>query len=201
MRHQKFVVGWLTNELVLFHFTIPFCFSPLKGRTMSAKWHKVWYWVDVSLNPNLAINCLNSLGAFSYTLKDGVLHSCDSGQCGSCQFSSGASDSLQPHELQHARLPCPSPTPKACSNSCPLSRWCRPTISYSVIPFSFHLQSWPASGSFPVNRLFSSGGQSFGVTASASVLPMNTQDWSPLGWTVWISLQSKGLSRVCSPGT
>ena len=94
------------------------------------------------------------------------------------------------------RLPCPSPTPGVYPNSCPLSQWCHPTISSSVVPFSSHLQSFLASGSFQMNQLFASGGQSIGVSASTSVLPMNTQDWSPLGWTGWISLQSKGLSRV-----
>ena len=108
--------------------------------------------------------------------------------------------SLQPHRLQHARLPCSSPTPRACSNSCPLSQWCHLTISSSVIPF-FCLQSFPNSGSFPMSQFFTSGGQSIGVSASASVLPMNIQDWSPLGWTGWISLQSKGLSRVFSNTT
>ena len=103
-------------------------------------------------------------------------------------------DSLQPHELQHARPPCPSPTPGACSNSCPSSWWYHPTISSSVIPFSSCLQSFPASGSFQMSQFFSSGGQSIGVSASASVLPMNIQDWFPLGWTGWISLQSMGLS-------
>ena len=108
------------------------------------------------------------------------------------------SDSLGPHGLQHARLACPSPTPRACSNSRPLNWWCYPTISFSVVPFSSCLQSFPASGSFLISWLFSSGGQSIGASASASVLPKNTQDWSPLGWTSWISLWSKGLSRVCS---
>ena len=97
-----------------------------------------------------------------------------------------------------ARLPCPSPTPRACSNSCPLNRWCHTTISSSVIPFSSCLQSFPASESFPVSQFFTSGGQSIRVSASASVLPMNIQDWFPLGLTGWISLQSKGLSRVFS---
>ena len=106
------------------------------------------------------------------------------------------SDSLRPHESQHARPPCPSPTPGVYSNSCPLSRWYHPAISSSVVAFSACPQSLPASGSFPVSQLFTWGGQSIGVSASASVLPMNTQDWSPLGWTGWISLQSKGLSRV-----
>ena len=107
------------------------------------------------------------------------------------------SDSLRPHGLQHAWPPCPSATPRVYSNSCPLSRWCHPTISSSVVPFS-RLQSFPASGSFPMSQLFTSGGQSIGVSASASVLPMNTQDWSPLRWTGWISLQFKGLLRVIS---
>ena len=109
----------------------------------------------------------------------------------SVQFSrSVVSDSLRPHELQHARPPCPSPTPGVHPNSCPLCRWCHPTISSSIIPFSSRPQSFPASGSFQMNQLFTSGGQSIGVSASTSVLPMNTQDWSPLGWTGWISLQS-----------
>ena len=115
----------------------------------------------------------------------------------SVQFShSVLSDSLWPHELQHARPPCPSPTPRAYPNSCPLSRWCHPTISSSVIPVSScPPQSFPASGSFQMSQLFASGGQSIGVSASTSVLPMNTQDWFPLGWTGWISLQSKGLFK------
>ena len=111
------------------------------------------------------------------------------------------SDSLQPHELQHARPPCSSLTPGDYSNSCPSSWWCHPTISSSVIPFSSCPQSLPASGSFPMSQFFAWGGQSTGVSASASVLPMNTQGWSPLGWTGWISLQSKGLSRVFSNTT
>jgi len=111
------------------------------------------------------------------------------------------STSLQPHGLQHARLPCPSPTPGASSNSCPLSRWCHPTISSSVVPFSSCLQSFPASGSFQMSQLFALGGQSIGASASTSVLSINTQDWFILGWTGWISLQSKGLSRVFSNTT
>ena len=118
------------------------------------------------------------------------------------QFScSVVSDSLRPHGPQHARPLCLSPTPGVYLNSCPLSRWCHPTISSSVVPFSSCLQSFPASGSFPTSQFFASGGQSIGVSASASVLPINTQDWSPLGWTGWISLQSKGLSRVFSNTT
>ena len=108
---------------------------------------------------------------------------------------------LQPHELQHARPPCPSPTPGVYPNSCPLSRWCHPTISFSVVPFSSCPQSFLASGSFQMSQLFTLGGQSIGVSASTSVLPTNTQGWSPLEWTGWISLQSKGLSRVFSNTT
>ena len=120
----------------------------------------------------------------------------------SVQFSrSVVSNSLRCHGLQHPRLPGPSPTTGACSNSCPLSWWFHPTISSSVIPFSSHIQSFPASGSFPMSQLFTSGGQSIGAWASASVLSMNIQDWFPLGWAGWISLQSKGLSRVFSNTT
>ena len=110
-------------------------------------------------------------------------------------------NSLWPHESQHTRPPCPSPAPRVYSNSCPSSRWCHPAISPSVIPFSSCPQSLPASGSFPMSQLFAWGDQSIAVSASTSVLPMNTQDWSPLGWTGWISLQSKGLSRVFSNTT
>ena len=104
------------------------------------------------------------------------------------------SDSLQPHGLHHTRLPCPPPTPRAYSNSCPSSQWCHPIISSSVVPFSSCLQSFPASGSFPMSQFFSSGGQSIGASASASVLPTNIQDWFPLGLTVWISLQSAEIN-------
>ena len=118
------------------------------------------------------------------------------------QFSrSVVSDSLWPHGLQHARPPCPSPTSRVHPNPCPSSQWCNPTISSSVIPFSSCPQSFPASGSFQMSQLFTSGGQSIRVSASTSVLPMNTQDWSPLGWTGWVSLLSKGLSRVFSNTT
>ena len=111
------------------------------------------------------------------------------------------SDSLWPYEPQHARPPCPSPTPGVHPNPCLLSQWCHPTILSSVIPFSSCLQSFPASGSFPMSQPFASGGQGNGVSASTSVLPMNTQDLSALGWTGWISLKSKGLSRVFSSTT
>ena len=120
----------------------------------------------------------------------------------SVQFSrSVVSDSLWRHELQHAMPPCPSPTPGVHPNPCPLSQWCHPTISSSVVAFCSCPQSFPASQSFQMCQFFASGGQSIGVSASASVLPMNIQDWSPLGWTDWISLQSKELSRVFSNTT
>ena len=120
----------------------------------------------------------------------------------SVQFShSIVSNSLWPHESQHTRPPCPSPTPRVYQNPHPSSRWCHPAVSSSVVPFSSCPQSLPASGSFPVSQLFTWGGQSIGISASTSVLPMNTQDCSSLGWTGWISLQSKGLSRVFSNTT
>ena len=150
----------------------------------------------VGLNPGICIKLLwvshsSSLNQFSPVKKEN----------NASVQSSVVSDSLQPHGLQHIRLPCPSPTPRASSNSCPFSWWCHPTISSSVIPFSSCPQSFPASGSFQMSQLFASVGQCIGVSASTSVLPMNTQDWSPLGWTGWISLQSKGLSRVFSNTT
>ena len=124
------------------------------------------------------------------------------GRFSSVQFGhSVVSNSLRPHEPQHARPLCPSPTPGDHPNPCPLSQWCHPTISSSVVLFSSCPQSFPESGSFQMSQLFTSGGQSIGLSASTSVLPINTQDWSPLGWTGWISLQSKGLSRVFSNTT
>ena len=132
-----------------------------------------------------------------------LINSCIHHNQESVQFSSVTQlcPTLQPHGLQHARLPCPSPAPRAYSNACPSSQWCHSTISSSVVPFSSCLQSFSASGSFQMSQFFTSGGQSIGVSASTSVLPMNIQDWSPLGWTGWISLQSKGLSRVLSSTT
>ena len=122
---------------------------------------------------------------------------CFRGQVSSVQFShSVVSDSLQLHEMPHARPPCPSPTPRVYSDSCPLSQWCHPTISSSVVPFSSRLQSFPASGSFQMSLFFTSGGQNNGTSTSAPVLPMNIQGWFPLGLTGWISSQSKGLSKV-----
>ena len=131
-----------------------------------------------------------------------LMRNTDNKYISSVQFScSVMSNSLRPHELQHTRPPCPSPTPWIYPNPCPSSWQCHPAISSSVVPFSSCSQSLPASGSFPMSQLFASGGQSIGVSALASVLPMNTQDWSSLGWTGWISLQSKGLSRVFSNTT
>ena len=127
------------------------------------------------------------------------LHGVPPAEGPSVQFSrSVVSNSLRPHESQHARLPCPSPTPGVHPNSCPSSQWCHPAISSSVVPFSSCPQSLPASESFPMSQLFAWGDQSIRVSALASVLAKNTEDWSPLGWTGWISLQSKGLSRVFS---
>ena len=144
--------------------------------------------------PMLSQNACCGWGAWCQSLSFGT-----SPFSNSAQFShSVMSDSLQPHEPQHTRPPCPSPTPGVDPNSCPLSCWCHPTISSSVIPFSSHPQSFPASRSFPVSQLFTSGGQSIAVSASTSVLPMNIQEGFPLGWTGWISLLSKGLSRVFS---
>ena len=161
--------------------------------------------------PDLLIRCMSaSVNYLTVNLifrkkkkkKETLKISCDSHENVSVQFShSVMSDSLWPHGLQYTRLPCPSPTPGACSNSCSWSQWCHPTISSSVTLFSSCLQSFPASGSFPASQLFASGGQSIEVSASASVLPMNIQDWFPLGWTGWVSLQSKGLSRVFSNTT
>ena len=153
------------------------------------------------------INWCIHTGKYSYTfvhLKNKDLNTCFYWKIvfHSVQFScSVMSNSLRPHESQHTGPPCPSQTPRVHPNPCPSSHWCHPTISSSVVTFSSCPQSFPASGSFQMSQLFASGGQSIGVSASASVLPMNIQDWSPLGWTGWISLQSRGLSRVSSNTT
>ena len=159
--------------------------------------------IDVCLNGIWKLRWLKQfpLSVFSKSsLVDNIF-----GKISSVQFSrSVVSDSLRPHGLQHAKPPCPSSTPRVYSNLRPLSWWCHPAISSSVVPFFSWLQSFPASESFQMNQLFTSGGQSIGVSTSTSVLPMNTQDWSPLGWRSplgWISLQSKGLSRVFSSTT
>ena len=147
---------------------------------------------------NTELSSLMSLSSFCNNIDFPFSHEDSNGQS-VCQFSrSVMSDSLRPHKSQHARTLCPSSTPRVYSNSCPSSRWCHPAISSSVVPVSSCPQSLPASGSFPVSQLFVWGGQSIGVSASASFLPKNTQDRSPLEWTGWISLQSKGFSRVFS---
>ena len=150
-------------------------------------------------------NCfliLENLRAFNYKLRTYFDSWSTFHKLVSVQFSlSDVSNSLWPHELQHTRAPCPSPTTRVHSHSCPSHQWCHPAISSWVVLFSSCPQSLPASGSFPKSQLFAWGGQSIGVSALASVLPMNTQDWSPLGWTGWIFLQSTGLSRVFSNTT
>ena len=172
-----------------------------EARVWASSWN---YYFGIYLNYLVPVLCFTppQIPCQVATVADGF--SAGNIQCllESVQFScSVMSDSLRPHELQHARPPCLSPTPGVHPNPCPLSRWCHPTISSSVIPFSSYPQSFPASGSFQMSQLFASGGQSIGVSASTSVLPMNTQDGSPLGWTGWTSLQSKGLSRVFSNTT
>ena len=154
----------------------------VKNAILPASVHRLW-WISPPVDPEVQI--------------------CDSSPGDSDVFSlvTQSCPTLRPHKLQHARPPCPSPTPGVHPNTCPLSQWCHPTTSSSVVPFSSSLQSFSASGSFPVSQFFASGGQRIGVSASASVLPMNIQDWSPLGWTGWISLQSKGLPRVFSDTT
>ena len=205
-------------------FTVPLsdpqAGKPDKGfRTFTIVWELLWYcYSPVCGSPtwwvwDFILSILHSsyllIAASSLTLDVGYLFvggfqcpPADGCSISSVQFSrSVVSDCLWPHESHHARPPCPSPTPGVYSNSCPLSRWCHPAISSSVIPFSSCPQSLTASGSFPMSQLFAWGGQSIGVSASVSVLPMNTQDWSPLGWTGWISWQSKGLSKVFSNTT
>ena len=174
-KNQQNISNWVSIKRVIFSDWVGF----LPG---IPKWFNI---CKVNLRRHI-----NKTKEKSYNHLDSVQFSC-----------SVMSDSLRPHESQHATPPCPSPTPGVYSNSCPSSRWCHTTILSSVIPFFSCPQSLPASGSFPMSPLFAWGGQSIGVSASASVLPMNTQGWCPLGWTGWISLQSKGLSRVFSNTT
>ena len=192
------------------HF--PGCFAtwllPVKSLPIGVTSDDQMVGQGVALSPILALSFLIILGSISTEVmspppqSQGWTVVVVSPSQSSIEFSrSVVSDSLRPHELQHARPPCPSSTPGAHSNSCPLSPWCHPTISSSVIPFSSCLQSFPASRSFPVSQFFASGGQSIGVSAWTSVLPMNIQEWTPLGWTGWISLKSKRLSRVFSNTT
>ena len=178
----------LVLHTVLYMYKI-ICFQPLQNIAWCA--HITFYlFIFLKMNITLSLVSLHHKWYYSKYLISSV------------QFSrSVMSNSLRPHEPQHARPSCPSPTPRVYPNSCPLSWWCHPTISSSVIPFSSCPQSFPASGSFQMSQLFAWGGQSTGVSASTSVLPMNIQDWSPLRWTGWISLQSKGLSRVFSNTT
>ena len=184
---------------------ISFCRSVSDDRLVTVLSLLVSQWSETSWVQILALNFLLMGSEQNSWLLYTCFLSCnnvDINQFSSVQFShSVVSDSLWPYELQHARLPCSSPTPGAYPNSCPLSRWCHPTISSSVVPFSSCPQSFSASGSLQMSQLFASGGQSIEVSASTSVLPMNSQDWSPLGWTGWISLQFKGLSRVFSKTT
>ena len=166
---------------------------PARVLTFSPGALQAWLWPPLVLFVQAPLTLAHFLTWFFSLSSDSV---------NSLQFScSVLSNSLWPPGLQHTRLPCPSPTPRAYSNSCPSRRWCHATISSSVVPFSSRLQSFPASGSFPMSQFFTSGGQSIGVSASASVLPMNIQDLFPLRLTGWISLQSKGLSGVFSNTT
>ena len=144
--------------------------------------------IDRWMDKDVVYVCIHTTHTHTHTRTNGILKESES------VIHSVVSDSLRPHGLQHARPPCPSPTPGADSNSCPASLWCHPTISSSVVPFSSCLQSFPVSGSFQMSQFFASGSQSTGVSATTSVLPMNIQGWFPLGLTGWISLQSKGLT-------
>ena len=164
--------------------------------------HKFFKWFNLALWAGTVVLDISDLSRIYITLSFHAFSVGFQALGHSVQFShSVVSDSSQPHESQHSRPPCPSPTPGVHSNSYPSSWWCHPAISSSVVPFSSYPQSLLESGSFPMSQPFTWGGQSTGVSASASILPMNTQDWSPLGWTGWIFLQSKGLSRVFSNTT
>ena len=184
-------------------FCNPMDCSPPRSAVRGISQARILKWVASSFSSGSSwprdqtrVSCI--AGGFFTTEPPGKPHSLIS----SVQFShSVVSNSLRPHELQHARPPCLSPIPRVHSDSHPSSQWCHPAISSSVVPFSSCPQSLPASESFPMSQLFAWGGQSTGVSASTSILPMNIQDWSPLGWTGWISLQSKGLSRVFSNTT
>ena len=193
--------------LKIHHLKRPWCWERLKagGEEDNKGWDgwmassTQWTWVWVTLGVGDRQGGLACCGSWGHKELDMTkrLNWNDGTRC--MIFNSVHSvmfESLRPHGLQHARLPCLSPTPGPCSNSSPLSRWCHPTISSSVVAFSSHLQSFPASESFQISHCFASDGQRIGVSASTSVLPKDIQDWLPLGWTAWISLQSKGLSKV-----
>ena len=171
----------------------------VKFEKRNSKW---WSWCSLQESSFRTLKLMASTGLDSNSNEAGQW-ALKGFMKGSVQFSSVTQScpTLRPHELQHVRPACPSPTPGVHSDSCPSSQWCHPAISSSVVPFSSCPQSLPASGSFPMSQLLAWGGQSTGVSASTSVLPMNTQDWSPLEWTAWISLQSKRLSRVFSNTT
>ena len=171
---------------------------PRLGEILENKFDLGESWL-IFLHHKVSVNCLSCYACPIYAT---IILFKWGANATSVQFSRSVMfNSLRPHEPQHARPPCPSPTPCVHTNPCPLSCWCHPTISSSVVPFSSCPQSFPASMSFPMSQFLASGGQRIGVSASASVLPMNTQDWSPLGWTGWISWQSKGLSTVFSNTT
>ena len=189
-------IYWIIEKAREFQKSIYFCFIVYIKAFDCVDHNKQWKVLKEMWIPD-HLTCLlrNLCAGQEATFRTGH------GTISSVQFShSVMSDSLWPHELQHARPPCPSLTPGVHPHPCPSSWWYHPTLLSSVVPFS-HLQSFPASGSFQMSQLFTSGGQSIGVSASTSVLPMNTQDWSPLGWTGWIFLQSKGLTRVFSNTT
>ena len=199
--HQQWFLGLITKER-----------AQWKEGTLSLSLvEKTTGWNYLSRHPGSGEGVWNSshhhhppISSFSLFISEpfSILETVLSWSLHSVQFScSVLYNSWQPHELQHARTPCPSPTPRVYSNSCPSSQWCRSTISSSMVPFSSCLQSFPASGSFQMSQFFTSCGQSIRVSASTSVLPMNIQELFPLGWTGWISLQSKGLSRAFSNTT
>ena len=199
----------LSNHLILCHplLLLPSIFPSIRVLSNVSALHSTWpkYWSWCVSTPHLILSSQQSYkSAISPWIfadeKPETGRMSISNSSGSCcsVARSVLSHSLLPHGLQHARLFCPSPSPGACSNSCPLSQWCHPTIFSSVVPFSSCFQSFPASGSFLMSQLFASGGQNIGASASPSVLPANTQDWSALGWTGWISLQSKD-SQESSP--
>ena len=192
-------VHWVVDATQPSHPVIPFC-SHLESFPASWSFQMSQFFASGGQSIGLSVSVLpmNTQDWFplEWTGWKPIQH------CKAIQFScSVMSDSLQPHEPQHIRPPCPSPTPRVYLNSCPLSWWCHPTISSSVVPFFSCPQSLPASGSYQMSQLFASGGKTIWVSASISVLPMNTQGWRPLGWTSWISLQSKGLQRIFSKTT
>ena len=183
----------------LWHLSISACFSPSLPFVLFSPSLSISALISLSLClalPNLSLFCLLSLCPLPLLFS--LLCTLVSLLITTQSVSSVVSSSLRPHGLQHTRFPCPSPTPEACSNSCPWNRWCHPTITCFDIPFSSCLQSFPISGSFPMSQFIASGGQSIRASASTSVLPMNVQDWFPLGLTDFISLQFKGLSKFFS---